>query len=220
LSAQVTDTRHMALPALVSAGLVTAVGALILALTEPGPLSIQMTLHIAVMNVISPLLGIYGAQRLSGSLARPAVLAAAGVAQMLLLWGWHVPAVQLAAATSPILHVGLLVMLAGSGVLFWSVVLRLGSTARWRSVAALMLSGKLACLLGVLLIFAPRDVYGIPGVQFLLCSTGPSSLADQQLAGLLMITACPLSYVAAGVVLAAQMMGDFERSAGPRVAGA
>jgi cytochrome c oxidase assembly factor CtaG len=43
-----------------------------------------------------------------------------------------------------------------------------------------------------------------------------TDLTDQQLAGLLMITACPLSYVLAGVVLAAQMMRDLARTSGTR----
>jgi putative membrane protein len=85
---------------------------------------------------------------------------------------------------------------------------------QWRGVLGLLITGKLACLLGVLMIFAPRDMYGLPGLLFPLCSTGPSSLQDQQLAGLLMITACPLSYLVAGVVLAAQMLGRVEQSSG------
>jgi putative membrane protein len=83
-------------------------------------------------------------------------------------------------------------------------------------VPALLISGKLACLLGALLIFAPR---------LLLTSTvsghnmhhGPvdhaTALADQHLAGLLMVVACPLSYVLTAVVLAAQTMSHLERSA-------
>lgn len=71
---------------------------------------------------------------------------------------------------------------------------------------ALLLTGKLACLLGALLIFAPRELYRLHGLP---------SLEDQQLAGLLMITACPLSYVVAGVAMAAQAIGDLERGPKP-----
>ncbi len=48
------------------------------------------------------------------------------------------------------------------------------------------------------------------------CIRRSTDLGDQQLAGLLMITACPLSYVIAGVVLAAQTMADLARTAGAR----
>ena len=47
---------------------------------------------------------------------------------------------------------------------------------------------------GALLIFAPRTLYHL-------------ALDDQQLAGLLMITVCPLSYLVAAVVLAVQWIG-------------
>jgi putative membrane protein len=72
-----------------------------------------------------------------------------------------------------------------------------------------LLTGKLSCLLGALLIFAPRILY-TSGHQH----SAMANLTDQQLAGLLMIIACPLSYVTAGVVLAAQMMADLGRPAG------
>jgi putative membrane protein len=74
-----------------------------------------------------------------------------------------------------------------------------------------LVTGKFACLLGALLIFAPRDLYALPGLVFALCSSGESSLADQQLAGLLMVTACPLSFLTSGVAIAARMLSDLER---------
>src|SRR3546814_19538685 len=101
--------------------------------------------------------------------------------------------------------------LALAAVLFWALLLASSATSRWGGLAALLLTGKLACLLGALLIFAPRDLYSLPGVSFAHHSLGPSTLADQHLAGLLMIPACPLSYIVAGVVLAAQMQADLER---------
>src|SRR3546814_2902789 len=69
--------------------------------------------------------------------------------------------------------------LALAAVLFWALLLASSATSRWSGLAALLLTGKLACLLGALLIFAPRDLYSLPGVSFALCSTGPSTLADR-----------------------------------------
>ncbi len=94
-------------------------------------------------------------------------------------------------------------VLAGAAVWFWWALI---AASEWRALIALLLTGKLACLLGALLIFAPRDLYNLDGLVLALCTTGPSSLADQQLAGLLMITACPLSYLVTGVALAARML--------------
>jgi putative membrane protein len=189
--------------AAISAGIVLAAGLVALAFLELGPLSLQMVLHLAVMNVVAPLIALGLARRLPPSAG---LLWIAGLSQMLLLWAWHAPSLQQDLAAMPGPHAALLVLLGVSAVLFWAVLIRAAAAGGWRALAALLLTGKLACLLGALLIFAPRDLYGLPGLVLAFCTTGPSTLEDQQLAGLLMITACPLSYLVAGVVLAAQMV--------------
>ncbi len=70
---------------------------------------------------------------------------------------------------------------------------------------ALLVSGKLACLLGVLFVFAPRPLLAHAG-HFVHAQV----LADQHLAGLLMIAACPLSYVLTAVVLAVQAVNGVD----------
>ncbi len=205
---------RMAPPAILSAGAVLTAGILTLSLVEIGPLSESMAQHLAVMNVVAPLAALALARHLPRAAARPLFLWAAAGSQLVLLWAWHVPAMQRAAAAAPALHLVMLGSLALAAVLFWVLLLASAATSRWNGLAALLLTGKLACLLGALLIFAPRDLYGLPGISFALCSIGPLTLADQQLAGLFMITACPLSYVVAGVVLAAQMILDLERRSG------
>jgi putative membrane protein len=212
----------VARPAVFSSGLVLLAGLLTLPFMELGPLSLGMALHILAMNVVAPLVAIPLIPRIGSAALRPGVLALAAVFQMALLWAWHAPAVQLAASGLASAHFALAALLLLAATLFWTVLLALHTRQRWRSVVALLLTGKIACLLGGLLIFAPRDLYGIPGLDLVFCSTGPSSLADQQLAGLLMITACPLSYVVAGVVVAAQMLFSLEEpdsaAAHPRLA--
>ncbi len=188
--------------------LVAAAGAFALANIDFGPVSLQMLQHLAVMNVLAPLLAAALAGRTQ--LAGAGWVWTGGLLQMMLLWGWHAPSVQQAAASSAIVQAALLVSLTGAAVLFWWAVIAASARSEWRSLAALMLTGKLACLLGALLIFAPRDLYGLPGLVLALCSTGPSTLADQQLAGLLMVTACPLSYLVAGVILAARMLARID----------
>jgi putative membrane protein len=193
---------------LTSCALVATAGVVTLATLEIGPLSLQMLQHLAVMNVLAPLIAVPLARRLRHS--RVSAIWTAGLMQMLLLWGWHAPALQQAMSASPLLQFVPLVLLAASAVVFWSAVVAAGTPSGWSALAALMLTGKFACLLGALLIFAPRDLYGLSGLVLILCTTGPSTLADQQLAGLLMITACPLSYLVAGVILAAQMLGRMD----------
>lgn len=173
------------------------------ALVDLGPLSLQMLQHLAVMNIAVPLVALYIGRHVAANALLPA-----GFVQLLALWAWHVPAVQQLAASSPIWQFGLLISLAGAAFWFWSAVI---SAPDWKGLIAVLLTGKLVCLLGALLIFAPRDLYRLDGLVLALCSTGPSSLADQQLAGLLMITACPLSYLVTGVALAARMLRRVER---------
>jgi putative membrane protein len=83
-----------------------------------------------------------------------------------------------------------------SAVAFWRLILTLIGARRWHAVPVLLLTGKLSCLLAALLVFSPRVLYG-PAF----------GLDDQHLAGLLMISACPLSYLVAGVVLSVQLVG-------------
>lgn len=196
------------------AALVAIAGIVTVAAVDIGPLSLQMLQHLALMNVLAPLAAVLLARWLRR--CSPDRIWVAGLLQLLLLWAWHAPVLQQAAAGSVALQLSLAVLLFASALLFWSAVISASTSSGWRSLAALMLTGKFACLLGVLLIFAPRDLYGLPGLVLALCETGPSSLADQQLAGLLMITACPLSYLVAGVVLAAQMLAciDTEQADG------
>ena len=191
---------------LASAAAVTATGALVIALVEIGSLSLLMAQHVFVMNVLAPLAALASRKTLPerGSLWLAAFFQLAG------LYIWHEPSVQREAASSWQLHAIGLVVLALCALWFWRLVLGQASRAHWPALAALLLTGKLACLLGALLVFAPRDLYLIDGLFLLLCSTGPSTLSDQHLAGLLMITACPLSYLVAGVVLAAGMLDPDE----------
>lgn len=166
-----------------------------------GLLSGQMVAHILLMNLAAPLLA------LAWLGARPPPAAAralwpATVTQLALLWLFHVPAVAgLAGAWLP--HLAMQLLLLASALWFWLAALAPGAR-RWQALLALLLSGKLFCLLGVLLVFAPRLLYP----EGALC--GASSLADQQLAGLLMLVACPASYLVAAVVVAVRWLGVLE----------
>jgi putative membrane protein len=191
-------------------------GAATLPLVELGPLSALMAQHILLMNVVAPLAAAWLAPMLGGAARRNGMLYGAGLAQMLLLWAWHLPLLQRAAAVLPGLDLMLQAALFAAAVLFWALLLRAGTDGRWSAVAPLLVTGKLACLLGGLLILAPRVLYPLDGLAPAICGIqGPITLADQHLAGLLMIAACPLSYVVAGVVMAAQMLADLEHRSRP-----
>ena len=174
------------------------------------PIAMHMAHHIAVMNVAAPLCAF--------ALMRPGwpmVWASRGAdlwlvtgLQMLLLWGWHAPQAHAAATASTAVHAAMVTSLFVTSLVFWLAVLQRGVRSNWQGVFALLITGKLACLLGALLVFSPRLLYGTAGSlhHSSLHTVGGGSLDDQHLAGLLMLTACPLSYVLSGVVIAARIV--------------
>ena len=163
------------------------------------PLATHMAIHIATMNVVAPAVVCVFRHYASVSpeVGRPPPwLGAATGMQLAVLWFWHAPvAMQFAMSTVG----GLLIMqtsLLLSALWFWHCVF---GAARWRSILALLITAKLVCLLGVLLLFAPRAIYRILHGMEQHHMPFAAAIADQQLAGLLMLIACPLTYLVAGV---------------------
>jgi putative membrane protein len=198
-------------PATASAAAVLALGAASFLIHDFGPLSRQMALHIALMNVVAPLAASLPARHPGTGPAASLWLLAA--LQIVLLWAWHAPPVQRqvvdSAALHAIMHASLFVVAFG----FWRALLRLSPAARWQGIAVLLLTGKLTCLLAVLLIFAPRLLYELPVHGHGAGGGAPlPGLEDQQLAGLLMVAACPLSYLVAGLIVAARIIRDLGAS--------
>jgi putative membrane protein len=174
-----------------------------------GYLSAQMLVHILLMNAVAPALAL-GASKLLRK-PGPELLIPAVIVQLALLWAWHAPPVLNAVMRSGDgLHLVMQASLLLSAVVFWSAVLLTRENHCWRAILWLLLTSKLFCLLGVLLVFAPRVLYsGIPAGS----GHGAAhavSLADQQLAGLFMLVACPVTYITAGIVIAARWLGRID----------
>lgn len=188
------------LPVLASSGaVVAAITIACLATLDPGTLTQHMLVHIALMNVLAPLIA-FGTVSLQRT-RRVEFLFTAMLVQFSALALLHTPLgfhAAMASVASRIAAMGCLLLVA---VWFWECVLRQLPLKRWRSVLALLVTGKLYCLLGVLLLFAPRVIvsHGI---------AGPAALADQQSAGLLMLIACPLTYIAAAVLLCVRWLDE------------
>jgi putative membrane protein len=193
-------------------------GALVIVIAPFGVLAQHMAAHILFMSLVSPALalsllalaprgvGVFASGR-SSSLA----LAASG--QVVLLWAWHAPAVLQAASHLSALHVLMHASLLAGALWFWLEVFSDRGALRWRALFALLMTGKLVCLLGVLLVFAPRSLYASDASAHGHALVGPvGALADQQLAGLLMLIACPLTYVLAGVVIAAHWLRELSEA--------
>jgi putative membrane protein len=94
-------------------------------------------------------------------------------------------------------------LLACLALAFWTALLSLSRTQRWHSPIVLFVTGKLACLLAAFLIFSPRLLYA----SIDHAAHMQIGIADQQLAGLLMIVACPLSYLTTAVLLTLDLIG-------------
>lgn len=185
------------LPAIASIGGTLTVLALVLAGHRLGALSSHMAAHIALMNVVAPIVAIAVVGRVAPFSST--VFWSIAIAQVGVLWFWHLPAVAAAAtshASGTLLMHGSLLAIAS---LFWIGVLQMRGGRRWQTILGLIITGKLSCLLAALLIFSPRFLY--------TTHNHSTTMDDQQLAGLLMITACPVSYVLAGIMIAASMAG-------------
>ena len=184
---------------------VLGVGMIGVSILDAGPFAKHMIVHIAAMNVAAPLI----AAALNRALF-PVALAGlwtTALAQMGLLWALHSPAVHHAAHSAPLLLVALHFGLFLAALAFWTSIVNAGAR-RWQAMLALILSGKFACLLGALLVFAPRPLFGLHAGH----GIDSALLEDQHTAGLLMIAACPLSYVLAAVVIASQAIIGLEKA--------
>ncbi|MGD9617482.1 MAG: cytochrome c oxidase assembly protein [Alphaproteobacteria bacterium] len=183
-----------------------------------GPIARHMGQHILIMNILAPFLAlaIIGARQAPvAMLSSGCMLLAATAMQLGLLWVWHSPtALGLAHAAMPV-HVLMQVSLLGASLWFWLAALSEPGSFQWRAIFAMLVTGKLFCLLGVLLVFAPRALY--PDMAPVHAPIpGGDILDDQRLAGLMMLAACPATYVLAGVVLAARSLRRLTaRDAGP-----
>lgn len=208
-------------PAVASAAAVFIAGALILGFYELGHESGHMVAHIVSMNVVAPLIAAFIAARRAAAATPASWLWSATLLQIVLLWSWHAPVVYNAVAGAPILQAALHAGLLAIATLFWFSVLTVNDGSRWHTIPALLLTGKLACLLAALLIFAPRTLYDAAGHLALSVHQAATigALDDQHLAGLLMITACPLSYLVAAVMIASQLIGSRTGLHGARAPG-
>lgn len=159
----------------------------------------HMVLHIVLMNVAAPLLAVAIAGRCAQSDFPARWLWIASVAQLAVLWLAHIPVIHEAAMAHLSLRVTMYLTLGAAALAFWVACLGILAPSRWQTVPALAITGKLFCLLAALLVFSPRPLYG---------AHAHGALEDQQLAGLMMIIACPLSYLLAALIISVQLIGD------------
>lgn len=130
--------------------------------------------------------------------------------QLLALWFWHTPAVFIASHHHLLPGMLMKASLFGAALLFWVAIFNHKASSLWARIFALLITGKVFCLLGAIFVFTRRPLYpvhGDPGLWML------SSIEDQQLAGLVMVSACALTYVAVAIALFVQWMFKAEKPA-------
>jgi putative membrane protein len=173
----------MTLPAIASASAVLFAGTIVLAASDLGHFSAHMVVHIASMNVAAPLLAAWAMTHWPARGIPASWLWIATLVQIGLLWTWHSPAVHNASAETPALGLALHGTLFLAALSFWFSLLTISTAARWQTIPALLLTGKLACLLAALLIFAPRTLYEATG-HLVHGAAHLPALDDQHLAGI------------------------------------
>jgi putative membrane protein len=161
-----------------------------------------MLLHIALMNAGGLALASILLRRFPAVAGGPASIAGATLLQIGLLWGWHAPPVLAGAAHAASLGWIMPATLLVASTWFWIVVSGARGAAGWSAVLALLLTSKLFCLLGVLYVFAPRVLYP----ELSEGAHHAPALSDQQLAGLLMLIACPICYVLTALRIASRLI--------------
>jgi putative membrane protein len=165
-----------------------------LALYANGIFIAHMVQHLLTMNVAAVLIAL--AVRHSNKLV--VSLPAATTFQMAALWLWHTPAVFMASHHHLFLGLLMKASLFGAALFFWIAILENRTGTLWSRIFALLVTGKVFCLLGAVFVFTRRPLYpvhGNPGAW------GLTAIEDQQLAGLVMVSACALTYIAAAIML-------------------
>jgi putative membrane protein len=171
----------------------------------------HMGLHMLVIVGAAPLIAIGLARtRLALALAAAGVLAPilASVAEFVVVWGWHAPALHAAAKSAPLIFGLEQIMFLSVGVLLWLTVFGGPMDDRRHmsaAVFALFLTSMHMTLLGAVLCFATRPLYAHDHGHM---HGALSPLDDQLLGGMLMLGLGGVAYLLAGLWLMAKLLKD------------
>lgn len=175
-----------------------------------GPFTAHMLRHMGVVAVAAPLLALAVAGTRLDPSRRPSALFAAvpaALVELVVVWGWHVPALHLLAWRSDAAAVAEQASFLAAGLLVWIACLgHAPGRERPRAAAGvvgLLLTSMHMTLLGVLIALAPVALYP-------LCSGGAglSPIDDQVVGGTIMLLAGGAAYLAGGLALTARLLAD------------
>ena len=189
-------------------------GVAVCALVWAGPLldvyaasfTARMLAHMGVVAVAAPLLALgLAGTRWDPSNRWPALFPAvpASVAELVVLWAWHAPALRHLAETSGIATVVEQASFLAAGLFLWLSCVGYGTHAKTERGAVgafgLLLTSVHMTLLGALLALTPRPLYGLGQVTCL--GVVLTAEQDQQLGGVAMLLIGAVVYLAGGLAL-------------------
>jgi cytochrome c oxidase assembly factor CtaG len=141
--------------------------------------------------------------------------------ELVVLWGWHLPALFEKTLTSDLTHAAQHASFLFASLLFWWAAFQGGERriGYGMSVIYIFTTAVHSGILGALLTFSPRVWY--PAYNGTTLAWGLTPLADQQIGGLIMWVPASIVYIVAGLWLFALWLeeSDFrsaQASAGNR----
>lgn len=166
-------------------------------------MTLHMVAHMTAIAIAAPLLASsITSTRFDPAVRWPRLISPLPMSllELLVVWGWHVPAARAFAAEGA---TGLALeqaMFAATGLLLWSACFR----ARAAGVIALLLTTMHMTLLGALIALAPRTLFETHGFTGFGVTLSP--LADQQLSGVIMLLVGGCSYLLGGLTLLSRLL--------------
>lgn len=174
----------------------------------PGSFSAHMLMHMGVVALAAPLLALgLGGTAYDPTSRAPRLFAPipASVAELIVVWAWHAPALHHFARHTALGLVLEQATFLGTGLWLWLAAF--GGSAEQRAergaagVLALLLTSMHMTLLGALLALPPRALYMHHAESGAL-----TPLEDQHLGGAIMLVAGGIAYLAGGLALTVEIL--------------
>lgn len=179
-------------------------------------MTLHMAAHMGSVAVAAPLIA-YGLAGTGWDVALrwPRLFApmTMSVVELIVVWGWHLPAARALAVDSAAALAAEQAMFAAVGIGLWSACFGTRDPAhggrRAVAVIALLWTTMHMTFLGALITLAPRPLYEHTQVSFI----GLAPLADQQLGGVVMLLVGGGSYLFGGLALLAGLLAEHRTEA-------
>lgn len=178
---------------MIAAGIAVALAGTALAFAGLG-MTGHMAGHMLAVAVAAPLIAFGLSMR-----RVPGGPLAMMVAELLLVWGWHLPALRDAADMNAAIALGEQASFLGVGIALW----RASLAAPAAGVPALLLTSMHMTLLGVLIGLATRPLYPMMAMH---PAPGLDPVTDQQLGGAVMLAIGGASYLVGGLWILGKLL--------------